>query len=183
MKLWLLSFLMIMTMAQCQPTKLYIVRHAEKSTNPPKDPDLTEEGRLRAQNLAGNLKNKKIRAIYTTETRRTMQTAEPLSLQQSIPIRHYKNDTLLKFLYHVLDAEQNALIVGHSNSVLTMLKELGLQSSIKEIPENDYDNLFIITLKSKDGPGGYHLKLKQDTYWKKSPSVYDTSSPVMKSNK
>lgn len=179
MKLSLLCILMAITMVQCHSTKLYIVRHAEKSTNPPKDPDLTEEGRLRAQNLAGNLRKSKIRSIYTTETRRTMQTAEPLSLQESLPIQHYKNDTLLKFLYRVLDAEQNALIVGHSNTVLPMLTELGLKPTIKEIPDNDYDNLFIVTLKSKDGTGGYNLKLKQTTYGKKSPSVSDTSRPVM----
>jgi phosphohistidine phosphatase SixA len=182
MKLAGLFIIVICTMVQCKSTKVYIVRHAEKSTNPPKDPDLTAEGRERAQYLATLLKNKEIKSVYSTETRRTMQTAEPFTLQEGLAIQSYKNDTLQKFLYKILDAEQNALIVGHSNSVIRMLTELGLQPSIKEIPENDYDNFYIVTLRAKDGSGGYKLKLKEKTYGKKSPSVSDTSKPVMKMN-
>jgi phosphohistidine phosphatase SixA len=166
------------TMVQCRSTKVYIVRHAEKSTNPLQDPDLTAEGRVRAEDLARELDNNRITQVYSTDTRRTRQTAEPFSMQSGIPVQLYRNDTLLKFLYHVLDAEKNTLIVGHSNTTLQMLKELGLHPSIKTIPENDYDNLFIVTLKSKAGEGGYHLRLKEKTYGKKSPAVSDSSTKV-----
>ena len=179
MKLLGLFIIVICTMVQCHSTKVYIVRHAEKSTDPPKDPDLTAEGRERAENLAVLLKNKQIKAVYSTDTRRTRQTAEPFTLQEGLTIQSYKNDTLQKFLYHVLDAEQNALIVGHSNTVIRMLTELDLQPAIKEIPENDYDNFYIVTLKAKNGTGGYKLKLKEKTYGKKSPSVSDTTKPLM----
>lgn len=175
MRLIIIFILVSCTMVQCRSTKVYIVRHAEKSTNPPQDPDLTAEGRLRAEDLAMELNNNRITQVYSTDTRRTRQTAEPFSLQSGIPIQLYKNDTLLKFLYHVLDAEKNTLIVGHSNTTLQMLKELGLNPSIKTIPDNDYDNLFMVTLKSKGGPGGYHLKLREKTYGRKSPAVSDTS--------
>lgn len=179
MKLLGLFIIVICTLVQCKSTKVYIVRHAEKSTNPPKDPDLTAEGRERAENLSMLLKNKEIKAVYSTDTRRTRQTAEPFSLKEGLNIESYKNDTLQKFLYHVLDAEKNSLIVGHSNTVIRMLTELDLKPSIKEIPENDFDNIYIITIKSKDGTGGYELKLKEKTYGKKSPDVSDTSRPVM----
>jgi hypothetical protein len=125
------------------------------------------------------LKNKEIKAVYSTDTRRTKQTAEPFSLQEGLSVQSYKNDTLLRFLYHVLDADQNTLIVGHSNTVIQMLTELDLRPSVKAIPDNDYDNLFIITLKSKDGTGGYKLKLKEKTYGIKSPSGSDTTKPVV----
>jgi phosphohistidine phosphatase SixA len=174
MKILAILMIVICTMVQCKSTKVYIVRHAEKSTNPPQDPDLTAEGRTRAENLAMELKNKKITEIYSTDTRRTRQTAEPFSLQSGVPVKLYKNDTLLRFLYHVLDADKNTLIVGHSNTTIQMLKELGLQPSIAAIPDNDYDNLFIVTLKSKEVSGGYNLKLKEKTYGKKSPMVSDS---------
>lgn len=166
-------------MVQCKSTKVYIVRHAEKSKNPPQDPDLTADGRARAENLAMELKNKGITEVYSTDTRRTRQTAEPFCMQSGVPVKFYNNDTLLKFLYHVLDAEKNTLIVGHSNTTIQMLKELGLHPTIKTIPDNDYDNLFIITLKSKEGPGGYNLKLREKTYGKKSPPASDTSMKAM----
>jgi phosphohistidine phosphatase SixA len=178
MKISWLLIIVFFTLVQCKLTKVYIVRHAEKSTNPPQDPDLTSEGRERAETLAELMKRKEIRAIYSTETRRTMQTAQPFSLQEGIAIRPYKNDTLQKFLYHVLDAGQNALIVGHSNTVIKMLTDLDLRPSIKEIADNDYDNLFIVTLKSKSVPGGYDLKLKEKTYGRKSPYSHDTTKHV-----
>ncbi|MGL6269853.1 MAG: SixA phosphatase family protein [Chitinophagaceae bacterium] len=175
MRLIIIFIIVTCTMVQCRSTKVYIVRHAEKSTAPPQDPDLTDEGRMRAEDLAGELKNNRISKVYSTDTRRTRQTAEPFSIQSGVPIQLYKNDTLLKFLYHVLDAEKNTLIVGHSNTTLQMLNELGLHPTIKVIPDNDYDNLFIVTLKSKGGPGGYHLKLREKTYGRKSPVVSETT--------
>jgi broad specificity phosphatase PhoE len=178
MKKILLAICVPLLLAQCRSTKLYIVRHAEKSTAPAKDPDLTADGKARAQSLAGYLRNKDIKAIYTTETNRTRQTAEPLSLKTGVPLTPYNNDTLPKFLYRVIDSEKNTLIVGHSNTVLKMLQELSLKSSIREIADNDYDNLFIITVKSKDGPGGYDLRLKERTYGKKSPNTKDTARQV-----
>lgn len=162
---------------QCRSTKIYIVRHAEKSTMPAGDPDLTAEGRARAQALSDLLRDKNIRQIYSTETRRTRQTVEPLSLQLGVPVSPYANDTLLKFLYRVLDTEQNTVIVGHSNTVLTMLDELSLTHDKAEIPDNDYDNLFVVMAKPKNGPGGYKLRLKERTYGRKSPDPSDSSRP------
>lgn len=166
---------LVLACTDCRSTKIYIVRHAEKGTLPSGNPDLTEEGRNRAQNLGHMLRKKNIEAIYSTETQRTRQTAEPLSLLSGVPIQAYSNDTLPKFLYRVLDAEKNSLVVGHSNTVLRMLTELNLRPGIREIADNDYDNFFVVVMKSKDGPGGYELKLKERTYGKKSPIVTDTS--------
>jgi broad specificity phosphatase PhoE len=169
-----LSFL-VLAFTDCRSTKIYIVRHAEKGTLPTGNPDLTADGRNRAQHLGNLLRKKNIEAIYATETSRTRQTAEPLSLLTGVPIQSYSNDTLPKFLYRVLDAEKNALIVGHSNTVLRMLTEMNLKPGIKEIADSDYDNFFVVVMKSKDGPGGYELRLKERTYGKKSPLVTDTA--------
>lgn len=161
-------------------TKIYFVRHAEKGTGSP-DPDLTPEGRERARQLASYLRKKKIKAIYSTETKRTVQTAEPLSTMEKIPIQYYRNDTVQKFLYHVLEQGKNTLIVGHSNTTIKMLKDLLLNPSIPEIPEDDFDNIFIVTQKSRSGPSGFHLKLKESTYGVKSPPAnlpVSTTAPM-----
>jgi len=151
-------------------TQIYIVRHAEKEANS-QDPDLTAEGKQRAQDLASYLRKKKIKVIYSTETKRTKQTATPLSEINHIAIQPYKNDTLQKFLYHILERGNNTLIVGHSNTTITMLNELSLNHTIKEIPDDDYDNLFVVTLESRSGLSGFRLKLKETTYGKKSPTA------------
>jgi hypothetical protein len=42
-----------------------------------------------------------------------------------------------------------------------MIEELDLRPSKKEIPDAEYDNLFVVYLKSKNGRGGYSLRLKE----------------------
>src|SRR4029453_5154528 len=57
---------------------IFIVRHAEKADNS-KDAELSEAGRARAEALANMLRDSKISVIYTTEFKRTQQTAAPLA--------------------------------------------------------------------------------------------------------
>jgi broad specificity phosphatase PhoE len=57
---------------------VFIVRHAEKADDS-KDADLSEAGRARAEALANMLRDSKISVIYTTEFKRTQQTAAPLA--------------------------------------------------------------------------------------------------------
>ena len=153
----------------CTPTvRLYFVRHAEKSSSPAGDPDLTEAGRQRAEALARILKRHGIEAIHSTDTRRTRQTAAPLSEAVSVPVRLYSQDTVQRFLYRLMDEERNALVVGHSNTVLGMIRSLGLEPSKMEIKDHEYDNLFLVTMKPKNGLGGYNLNLRERTYGRKS---------------
>jgi hypothetical protein len=67
--------------AASQPTVIILVRHAERpadlSKNP--DPELTEEGRRRAEALKAALADAKVDAIYVTDLTRNRQTVEPLA--------------------------------------------------------------------------------------------------------
>jgi len=162
-------FFFVLMQACSTGHRIYFVRHAEKSTQPPRDPDLTESGLQRAESLARLLHTRDLAAIYSTDTRRTRQTGAPLSRRTGVPITIYSNDTTQRFLYHLLDREQSALVIGHSNTVLSMLKELGLRPSVTEIPDNDYDNLFIVIQRQRNGRAGYQLQLKEKTYGRKSP--------------
>src|SRR5687767_7346778 len=58
-------------------TVVYVVRHAEKATNSPTDPDLSAAGQLRAVALKDTLSKVILSAIYTTNYKRTQQTATP----------------------------------------------------------------------------------------------------------
>ena len=165
----------------CTPTvRLYFVRHAEKSASPPGDPDLTEAGRQRAEALSRVLKRHGIESIYSTDTRRTRQTAAPLSEATGVPVRLYSQDTVQRFLYSLMDDERNALVVGHSNTVLGMLRSLGLEPTKSEIKDHEYDNLFLVTMKPKSGLGGYDLNLKERTYGRKSVPGSQTGVPMQR---
>ena len=61
-------------------TTIVVVRHAEKSTDDPKDPSLSAAGQQRAQDLRMALKDAGVSDVYVTQYKRTRQTAEPLGV-------------------------------------------------------------------------------------------------------
>ncbi|MEY3376759.1 MAG: hypothetical protein RL463_1069, partial [Bacteroidota bacterium] len=120
----LLVSLIAISFFSCSTAKIFFVRHAEKSLAVKNDPPLTPEGEKRALELERVLKGKKIKHIYSTQTNRTISTAKPLAESLSLPISYYAHDTMPKFLYRMLESGENALVVGHSNTVLKMIEEL-----------------------------------------------------------
>lgn len=171
----LLGACLALCLLSCSPaTRLYFVRHAEKAAIPAGDPDLSEAGRERAGELATLLRDKDIRSIHVTETRRSRQTAEPLSLLTGVPLTAYSTDTVHRFLFHLLEAERNALVVGHSNTVFGMLREMGLKPSRDVMGDGDYDGLWVVTQKEKEGRGGYRLSLRERTYGLRTPARSDS---------
>jgi broad specificity phosphatase PhoE len=133
-------------------TKIYLVRHAEKDTG--NNPPLTATGFKRAGDLMRTLKSKNIQRIYSTPTRRTMQTADSLRLLQNTDTLLYKADTTGEGLFAKItaagDAGKTILIVGHSNTVPKLIRKLGVTDYwVKDLPDNEFDNLFLITYKKK----------------------------------
>src|SRR4030095_17195101 len=78
--------LLLIIFSSCGSVKYYIVRHAEKETaaagttmSTPNDPPLSAAGRVRAIELKEALKDKGITYIFSTNTIRTISTAQPLN--------------------------------------------------------------------------------------------------------
>ncbi len=149
-------------------TKIYLVRHAEKDTG--NNPKLTAAGYKRAGDLMRALKNKNIQLIYSTPTRRTMQTGDSLRLLQNIDTLLYKADTTGDGLMAKITASNAAgktiLVIGHSNTVPKLIRRLGLTSySAKDLPDMEFDNLYLITykrgkVKFKGMKYGYVLRIR-----------------------
>ena len=150
----------------CGPTRIYIVRHAEKVMDGSKDPKLTSDGEERAKTLASVLRNRKIERFYATETARAEATAKPLAVLMKKPILYYAHDTMPQFIIKILDSAVNTLIVGHSNTVLKILYDMGLKPTVKEIGDSEYNNLFIVSLRNKNGRVGYTMTLDETHYGK-----------------
>ncbi|MDA1307237.1 MAG: phosphoglycerate mutase family protein [Acidobacteria bacterium] len=139
-----------------------LVRHAERAdagaaagaamTGTP-DPELSEAGKARAQALVAMLKGAGITAIYTTEFRRTIDTALPLSdalnvVSTTVPAREQAS-LIEKLKAHTGGA---VLVVGHSNTVPAIIKALG--GPAFTIAENEYDNIFFVA------PGGVTTRIR-----------------------
>ena len=121
---------------------IYLVRHAEKQQDV-KNPQLTNCGRFRAQQLASLLANVDIKAIYSTQYQRTMATAQPISHQKNLAIKNYSGKNLTQFALSLKQLKQNALVVGHSNTT-PQLAELLSSEKVKAITEKQYQGLYQI---------------------------------------
>ena len=161
--------LLILIFSSCGSVKYYIVRHAEKETasegtmmSTPNDPPLSAAGRVRAIELREALKGKGIRYIFSTNTIRTISTAQPLNeLRGATSIELYNTKDSLDFLIQRLNAIQNgnSLIVGHSNTVDDIVNKLCGEIKVsKDLPDSEYDNLYIVTKK------GSRMKFENKTY-------------------
>ncbi len=135
--------------SSCTNTSIiYVVRHGEK-VSPSGDVALSGDGLQRAETLKDTLMNKKITAVYSTNFKRTHQTAGPTATHFGKTIIPYSNgDSLMQVLVNRKNAR--TLITGHSNTVPNMLRAVGLQTSFAgNIPDNQYDNLFVVTITWK----------------------------------
>ena len=148
-------FLTVM-MSACSSTTIYLVRHAEKSA-PSGDVPLSGDGLERAQTLADSMRNK-LNAVYTTNTKRTQQTAGPSASKYSLtPIVYANGDSLLQ---NLVTKSGRYLVVGHSNTVPQMLRSLNLTTSFDgNIPDAVYSYLFVVRKK-----GNHAATLEEKRY-------------------
>jgi broad specificity phosphatase PhoE len=154
-----LSLVVFVILSSCGNT-FYVVRHAEKapvsagaSQMMASDPPLSEAGKVRAIELREKLKGENIRYIYSTNFKRTLSTVQPLSEAMSVLITTYssRKDSMDQFIQHLkVIKKQNVLVVGHSNTIDDIANKLcGSTVVAGDLPETQYDNLFIIKRKGK----------------------------------
>ncbi len=152
-----LLFLFIIAFTSCSQT-FYIVRHGEKqaptasmSRTEASDPPLSEAGLNRALALKDVLKKKKIRAVFSTNYKRTINTVKPVSEAEAVPIQLYaaSMDSMNLFIDRLKSIRKgNVLIAGHSNTVDDLANKLtGKKVVPGDLPETEYNNLFIIKRK------------------------------------
>src|SRR5436189_5226926 len=144
--LFILLFVSV-PIVSAQPV-VVIVRHAEKAANSGNDPDLSSAGRARAEALARILKDSGITAIFTSEFKRTQETAAPTATSARVTptVVAAKDTAALVRKLHQLNG--NALVVGHGDTIPDIVKALGINSSVN-IPDADYSELFIVILGDK----------------------------------
>jgi len=142
-----LSVFLVVSAASAEPF-VVIVRHAEKATNDPKDPDLSAAGFARAETLARILKDSSITAIFVTEFKRTQETAAPTSRSISVAPAIVPGKDIPALVSKLHQLSGNALVVAHGNTIPDLLKALGIGTPI-QIPDNDYSELLIVTLGDK----------------------------------
>jgi broad specificity phosphatase PhoE len=115
----------------------------------------------RSQELVRLLSGAGIKAIYTSQFKRTKQTAEPLAAKLGLTattitlkpnlsdLRLISEESTAETVNKILSAPgENVLLVGHSNSIPDVIKMLG-GDVFPTIDERKFDDLFIVTVYAK----------------------------------
>ena len=126
---------------------LYLVRHAEKRDDGSRDPALTTEGQQRADKLAAWLEDKSIKNVWSSDYRRTRDTALPTAGTLGLGLNLYdplKHPVLIR---NLLGQRHTALIVGHSNTIPELARLL-CECKIDDMDESEYDRLIVITVEA-----------------------------------
>jgi len=135
-------------------TTVIFVRHAEKGALPANDPVLSEAGQRRAAELARQLVDADVipgvgvDAVYSTSYRRSVETAKPVADALDLPVLMYDAaDTEVIIDAMVREYKGKIiLVVGHSNTVPEMIANMGASKNVPEIAEDEYDNIYIVTI-------------------------------------
>jgi broad specificity phosphatase PhoE len=133
-------------------TTIIFVRHAEKALTPADDPGLSDAGKRRVAELTRQLVDADVvagvDAIYSTPTRRTQETAQAVADALDLPIHDYSPNDNEAVLATILKNHKGKiiLVVAHSNTVPTLIADLGASKKVPPIQENEYDNIYVISI-------------------------------------
>ena len=133
-------------------TTMIFVRHAEKASETAEDPSLSGAGRVRAAELARQMVDADVvagvDAIYSTPYKRTVETVQPVADALSLDVNLYDPGDNEAVLEKILKEHKGKiiLVVGHSNTLPTLIADLGASKLVPPIAEMEYDNIYIVAI-------------------------------------
>ena len=131
-----------------ESTTIWLIRHAEKDATDPNqnDPGLSADGEARANNLVVYFKDTMLVALYATKYKRSIETITPLANDKNLTPKIYEALAYSALVDSVIDnyLKKNVLVVGHSNTLIPIIKAFGAVSPVQAISDSDYNYIFRI---------------------------------------
>ena len=124
---------------------LYLVRHAEKQADGGNDPELTAAGEHRAEQLATWFADKNIVDVWSSDYQRSRNTAKPVLSEQGLELSLYDPRDLPAIAGKLKDNQNNAVVVGHSNTT-PQLAALLCDCVVADMDDLEYDLLFVVSV-------------------------------------
>lgn len=126
----------------------YLVRHAEKLEG--NDPSLSAQGKLRAIRLAKVLSSTPLAKVYTTDYKRTRETALAVAEDQHLAPTLYNPADLQKTAEVLLSQQGHILVIGHSNTTTALAEQLGAEKQPAINDASEFDRLYVVTVDSNN---------------------------------
>lgn len=139
-----------------QDVTFILLRHAEKDLSPTaskEDPNLTAEGRQRAEKFYETVKEYKPTQIFSTNYLRTRATVAPLAEKLNegyrIQTQNYAFDELDDFAAQLLKIQSGTIVVAGHNSTTPMLANLLIKKDkYGALGDAEYNKIWIIHIKN-----------------------------------
>jgi len=130
-----------------QKKTIILVRHAEK-VDASQDPELTDAGKQRAERLAKIVKKYKPGAIYSTDFKRTRDTAAPLATRRKLKIEIYDAKKPADLIDAIMKSKaKRFMIVGHSNTIPGLANLLGKKELFKNLDDSEHGVIWVVRLR------------------------------------
>ena len=131
-----------------QKKTIILVRHAEKADATSQDPDLSAEGKARAEKLAKVVKHYKPGAIYSTDFKRTRDTVAPMASRRHLQVQTYDPKKPNELMDTIMKSEtKRFLIAGHSNTIPGLANLFGKKELFKNLDDSEYGAIYIVRIK------------------------------------
>jgi len=131
---------------------ILLIRHAEKDVTATADPDnptLTPAGSERAARLAKKLRRYKVGAVYSTNTRRTLDTAGPTAQSRRLTVQTYDAKNFDELINRIMKSKtKRFLIVGHSNTIPELANRFVNKDIFSDLDDEEYGVIWLIKLKN-----------------------------------
>lgn len=141
--------------AQHREITVILLRHAEKNQAEEEhtlDPNLSEEGKARAEKLVGVIGGYDPDAIFSSAFKRTRGTVAPLASRGELRMmaQYYDHRNLKQIAELVLQGKYKSVVIaGHNTTTPALANLLIGQEKYKPLAESEYDKIWIIKIKRK----------------------------------
>jgi hypothetical protein len=140
-------FILLLLSFQCSANNIHHIFLTTQAETKHKgiDPSLSQCGRLRAQQLSTLLSFTELERIYSTTDLSAMETANPISKSNGLPIKIFTLKLLDSLAVTVIKENKNALVVADNDTIEYLVEFISKREP--EIPNHQRQNiLYQITL-------------------------------------
>lgn len=136
--------------AQYRKLTVILLRHAEKDLTDEDaiNPDLSAEGKRRAENLVRIAEKYQPDAIYSTDYERTRATVRPLARKRRALTQIYDERNLPAMQAAINSGKfKRVVVVGHNNTTPALVNLLLGADRYQPLGGNEYDKIWIVKIK------------------------------------
>ena len=144
----LLTLASFETNAQDRKVTILLVRHAEKVDSTGNDPELTTQGKERAERLVKRIGRYRPGAFYSTNYKRTRDTLAPLAAKRKKEIKIYDPRKPQDLIDEIMKSGTKRFVVaGHSNTIPGLANLITKKELFKNLDDAEHSVIWLIRLK------------------------------------